>query len=374
MIVRNRGDAALVYGGWGMRRGMCVVRVRRPGVVPLWARAALVLVALALSPTRPSAVQDLAPCATAACVNTQTTAHENLLSTFPTLLGTPAGVTQLNSNLSTVVDIYQNATVAQRNLAVVNDNLNNVQTNVWGMVTTPLATNMQGLIAGQGPAAARVTTILNVEIPTLQIGAVKDHFAAQNTYKTAYGYTGTDSGDPRPFLTSPTIANNPWQPGQASASSIAGQQSQWQSLATEGAFPSGHSSIGNSTALLYAVLLPESYQDLLQSAVEFGRSRNNLGVHYPLDIIGGRMMAYYSMTQMLANNADYVVGDFAAAVQQASQALRAQLGSAIAVPYAACATNIASCVGSSVFPTASQFATNLATYASNLTYGLPSVG
>ncbi len=329
---------------------------------------------LPLLSVTPAAAQDLAPCTTTSCVTVQTSKHENLLAKFPTLLNTPAGVTQLNSNLSTVVDIYQNATVAKRNLAVINDNLNNVQTNVWGMVTTPLATNMQSLIAGQGAAAAQVTTILNVETPTLQIEAVKNHFAAQNTYKNAYSYTGTDSGDPRPFLTSPTIANNPWQPGQASASSITGQQSQWQDLATEGAFPSGHSSIGNSTALLYAVLLPESYQDLLQSAVEFGRSRNILGVHYPLDIIGGRMMAYYSMTQMLANNPDYVVGDFATAVQQASQALHTELGAAVAVPYAACATNIASCVANGVFPTASQFATNLATYAGNLTYGLPSVG
>lgn len=92
--------------GRGMGKGMDARHGWWPGAVPLWARAALVLVALALSPTQPSAAQDLAPCATTACVNTQTTAHENLLSTFPTLLGTPAGVTQLNSNLSTVVDIY----------------------------------------------------------------------------------------------------------------------------------------------------------------------------------------------------------------------------------------------------------------------------
>ena len=340
----------------------------------LFLLATLLGSALPLLSATPTFAQALSACTTTACVNAQISDHENLLSTFPTLLGTAEGVTLLNSNLATVVDIYQNATYAQRNLAVINDNLTNVQTNIWGMVSTPLATAMQSITAGNGAASTQVNTIFNVQLSTLQIEPVKNFFAAQQTYKTAYGYTGTDSGDPRPFLTSPAIANNPWQPGQASPTAIAGQQEQWQVLATEGAFPSGHSSIGNSTALLYAVLLPEAYQDLLQSAVEFGRSRNILGVHYPLDIIGGRIMAYENMAKMLANDPNYVAGDFAASIQQASQTLHTELGATVAVPYAACASNISSCVGNGVFPTAAQFATNLSTYAANLTYGLPSVG
>ena len=79
---------------------------------------------------------------------------------------------------------------------------------------------------------------------------------------------------------------------------------------TSGSFPSAHSIGGNIAALTYAVMMPEAYQDLMLSAQTFGLSRNIFGVHYPTDIIGGRIVAYYTMAQALANNPSFVAGDY----------------------------------------------------------------
>ena len=46
--------------------------------------------------------------------------------------------------------------------------------------------------------------------------------------------------------------------------------------------------------------MPQAYQSLMISAEQFALSRNILGVHHPLDAIGGRMLAYYTMTQLMA--------------------------------------------------------------------------
>src|SRR5204863_2308309 len=106
----------------------------------------------------------------------------------------------------------------------------------------------------------------------------------------------------RHFLIAQTIANAPWTPTQARASAIASQQGQWgpQGLQTSGAFPSGHSAVGDTTSLIYAIMLPEAYQSLMVSAQQFGLSRNVLGVHHTLDVIGSRIVTYSAVTQLLA--------------------------------------------------------------------------
>ena len=76
--------------------------------------------------------------------------------------------------------------------------------------------------------------------------------------------------------------------------------------ATSGSFPSAHMIAASTAALTYAVMIPEAYQDLMLSAQQFGLSRNIIGVHYPTDIIGGRIVAYYAMAQALANNPSFV--------------------------------------------------------------------
>lgn len=54
-------------------------------------------------------------------------------------------------------------------------------------------------------------------------------------------------------------------------------------------FPSGHTNQASWTTTLLAVLLPELAPQLLARGAEAGYNRMVMGVHYPLDIIGGRM-------------------------------------------------------------------------------------
>lgn len=58
---------------------------------------------------------------------------------------------------------------------------------------------------------------------------------------------------------------------------------------TSPAFPSGHTNQATWITTLEAVLMPEFGEQLLARGSESGESRLVLGVHYPLDVIGGRM-------------------------------------------------------------------------------------
>jgi hypothetical protein len=54
-------------------------------------------------------------------------------------------------------------------------------------------------------------------------------------------------------------------------------------------FPSGHTNQAAWTTTLLAVLLPELAPQLLARGAEAGYNRMVMGVHYPLDVVGGRM-------------------------------------------------------------------------------------
>ena len=56
-----------------------------------------------------------------------------------------------------------------------------------------------------------------------------------------------------------------------------------------GSFPSGHTTAAYEAGITLATLLPELAPEILARASENGNSRIVLGVHYPLDVVGGRM-------------------------------------------------------------------------------------
>ncbi|OYX74784.1 MAG: hypothetical protein B7Y95_05335 [Rhizobiales bacterium 32-66-11] len=341
--------------------------------------AGAVATGLSLAAVTPATAQNA--CLTPSCIAAQSSGQVGALSAFSTLLNTAEGQAFLQAVMAKETEIYFSSTYDQKNLAVLNAiNAfvpNGVSANVWNMVTTPLGPTMVQN-ANNNLLPANVVNLLNVVLnDTLQVTAMKNAYAATNIYGIAYQYNEPGSvGNPRPFLTSSSIAANPWTAGQADAYSLTGpasQAQQWIDNTPSPAFPSGHSSAGNSTALTYAWMMPEQYQALLVAGQEFGLSRNILGVHYPTDVIGGRIAAMYNLVQLLSNNPDYST-NFLEVATAASAELHVQLGSALAVPYAGCAGNVAGCIAAGTFPSAAAFSQARQQYISSITYDLPSVG
>lgn len=87
-------------------------------------------------------------------------------------------------------------------------------------------------------------------------------------------------------------------------------------------FPSGHTAIGYTNALFIAQIIPERYSELMTAAADFGRSRVELGVHYPLDIIGSRIMVSSIMADILSHPAYRFLIHLARLEARASMQLR----------------------------------------------------
>jgi membrane-associated phospholipid phosphatase len=60
-------------------------------------------------------------------------------------------------------------------------------------------------------------------------------------------------------------------------------------ICTGGSFPSGHTTTAYQAGITLATLLPELAPEILARASEAGNDRIVLGVHYPIDIMGGRI-------------------------------------------------------------------------------------
>ncbi|WP_168428476.1 acid phosphatase [Erwinia amylovora] len=99
--------------------------------------------------------------------------------------------------------------------------------------------------------------------------------------------------------------------------------------ANGGSFPSGHTNTGYTDALLIAVMVPERFVPLVDRAARYGYSRIVLGVHYPLDVMGSRMMAQRNVAYYL-NDPQYRAL-FEAAKQQLRTALEKECGSSLSV-------------------------------------------
>lgn len=66
-----------------------------------------------------------------------------------------------------------------------------------------------------------------------------------------------------------------------------------------GSFPSGHTNTGYTDALLMAEMIPERFDSLVERGARYGYSRIVLGVHYPLDVMGSRMVAQRKVAHYL---------------------------------------------------------------------------
>lgn len=73
--------------------------------------------------------------------------------------------------------------------------------------------------------------------------------------------------------------------------------------APEGAFPSGHTNKAYSRGVVLAVLVPQLAPEILARVAEAENNRIVLGVHYPLDVIGGRIGGLASVAHYFQQHA-----------------------------------------------------------------------
>lgn len=105
-----------------------------------------------------------------------------------------------------------------------------------------------------------------------------------------------------------------------------GRPDLYEAVRGSGSFPSGHTTWGYTQAFLIASMLPEVGPQVLARGADFGYHRIVLGVHYPLDVIGGRMMAEASAAGILADPR------FDQLLAQAKTELRTALAARVGAP------------------------------------------
>ena len=190
-----------------------------------------------------------------------------------------------------------------------------------------------------------------------------------NVYDTAYGVKNTDIGQNQFGSSRPVQVRPPTGPAPHinlfDPTAIAG-------LTTNPSFPSGHTTYAYTDSILLGMMTPELYQSMLSRGSEFANSRIVLGVHYPLDIIASRSLASYDLSQAFTNP-DYInnatTTGTAIDLPSSFTAAAPELNSFLST---GCGGTVASCAANQANPYAPS-AANAATYANNLTYGLPTL-
>ncbi|MFZ2510397.1 MAG: phosphatase PAP2 family protein, partial [Gordonia sp. (in: high G+C Gram-positive bacteria)] len=171
----------------------------------------------------------------------------------------------LKQNLQTVIDINQAAknepAVVNRALADEHDDLLETMSDALG--TRVGAQFRAALTAGRLPKTEQLLA------GTLARGGG----VASSTFpeKLVFNY-------PRPFVVAPNKITQFHRPGESGP---------YQNDPLSTSFPSGHTNQATWKAMLWALMLPEFGQPLLARAQEVGYHRMVMGVHYPLDVIGG---------------------------------------------------------------------------------------
>ena len=148
-------------------------------------------------------------------------------------------------------------------------------------------------------------------------------------------------------------------------------------ICTGGSFPSGHTLTAYEAGITLATLVPELAPEVLTRASENGINRNVLGVHYPLDIMGGRIAGQAALA---ARWSDATFRDqvLVPARTELVDYLQQACGGTLAVCIARQQTYTSNPFGGAAMPGGTaQIVTDrvsaLATFTERLTYGFPRV-
>ncbi|BCM86182.1 autotransporter domain-containing protein [Methylobacterium indicum] len=364
----------------------------------------------------------------------------NLLSPFLSLNATATGRAALQANLDQAVRYNNTAILRQQQLAISDKNLLGSATNNLASVGLglygaganlagglPAQTVINGItpqqpVGGLGPvlgpiyvagSAAGTSGPLGSVVNLLaraysftgnDLGVAKNYFAngaASNPSTTPAGYVPVPAAAP-PGYTIPTFNGLPntrdsvydlaygvtnTQPGQdvyGSSRPIQVAQGRYtifdptalNGIATNPSFPSGHTTYAFTDGILLAMTTPQAYRSMLLRASEYGESRIVLGVHYPLDIIGGRALATYDLAQAFTNplylNNAGTTGtaiDLPSLYTQASSQMQSYLAAQCGASVASCAASAASTTNNPYLPSAA----NQALYQQRQSFGLPTL-
>lgn len=296
--------------------------------------AALMFTVLSLLPT------SLAEAATTASTTAGPVAVEYPSDTDPGVIEMLSGFSVLAkdhpdvlaANSDTAVRINTSASSAQQTRAVTDAVEDMSVTMSDGLGSTVGRLYREARAEGELP---KTTALIGTE----QEG-VYPRWASAEKAKAYFGYT-------RPFIALPErIVKHPDPTGKVY--SVA-----WLS------FPSGHSERAYRQALVLATFLPELAPQILARASEAADNRVVLGVHYPLDVIGGRMVA----TRMVA--ARWSDPKFRPVVEAARTELRTVLARRCGMPLAECIATDTPYMDT---------ARAKRVFEERLTYGLPAVG
>ncbi len=317
-----------------------------------------------------------------------------LLSPFLGLPESSAGEAALKSNLERIEEIYLNSSPDEKAQAAIDSQLDPESVpvrNIWAIATPDLSEKFNdGALPNPGmnspPHSYQTLIEDSLDNTGFIAGDLKDYFATANVYGEAYGaLPGVTNPDPRPFQVSKEIADSPWTTAETEAFAVDIQQSMtppapftdesWEGLSDSPAFPSGHSTGGNTVAIVSAMAAPQYYKDLVYAGTRFALSRNIFGAHYPLDVIGGRIIATYNVANVLNGTFDYPAAFTLDDLELAGADLQDYLGSGGESPYAAaCEGNLAACIREGAIPSPETFEEEREDYRFLLTYDLPPVG
>jgi subtilase-type serine protease len=233
----------------------------------------------------------------------------------------------------------------------------------------------------QGKTATSNTPVTNVSLPAN---------GTFNVYDKAYNPSAATrnlTGNSRPIQVSPgsivTFSAPNYFGVVQSNTQIAGgvNGNVGSGLFANAAAPSGHTTFGYTTSILFGMLVPERYSQFMTRASEYGNSRVVLGVHYPLDVILGRAIGTYDVVQMLNNNPKYTnftvngvfgIGDVTTTSNFQTLFVAAQ-NDVRNLLQSGCGSSIATCSATSAPDRFSNMAQNQADYIARLTYGLPTL-